>query len=380
MTQMRTANTPLLNRGLGRKKPSFTERFHIDGWLMIALLVLTFMGLLVLSSAGSQDEGLMLRQYIRLGVAFGMMFLMGQIKPRYYMLLTPWIYAAGLLMLVAVLLIGDVGKGAQRWLDLKVIRFQPSEFMKLAVPMMAAYYFAERPLPCRLRDAAVCMVIIIVPTLLIAKQPDLGTALLIASSGVFVVFLAGLPWRYIFSFSALAAIAAPVLWFFMHDYQKKRVLTFLNPESDPLGSGYHIIQSKIAIGSGGVAGKGWFEGTQSHLEFLPERSTDFIFAVLAEEMGLIGVFILLLIYLAVIGRSAYISMQAQNTYARLLAGSITFTFGIYIIINIGMVSGLLPVVGLPLPLVSYGGTSVVTLMAGFGILMSIQTHRHLVSD
>ncbi len=337
-------------------------------------------GLFVLVSAGNQETGILDRQLIRFGIALTGMLVVAQVPPRYFFMAVPFLFAFGTLLLIMVLLFGDVGGGAQRWLDLKFIRFQPSELMKLVVPMMVAYYFSKRPLPCTLKDTLVSLVIIMIPAVLIAKQPDLGTALLIAASGLFAVFLAGLPWRYIMGLAAAAGIGAPLLWMVMHDYQKNRVITFLNPENDPLGSGYHIIQSKIAIGSGGLWGKGWFEGTQSHLEFLPERSTDFIFAVLAEEFGLIGVIVLLCLYSMIILRAIIISMQAQSTFARLLAGSITLTFGIYVIINIGMVSGVFPVVGIPLPLVSYGGTSTVTLLLGFGILMSISTHRQLVSD
>lgn len=373
MVHLRTANTPFNNRSLGQHRPSIWVRFHMDKLLLLAIGIVTLMGLIVLVSAGNQEEGILGRQLVRLSIAFGLMFVVAQIPLRYYLWVVPYVYVMGLGLLVAVLLVGDVGKGAQRWLDLGVIRFQPSEIMKLTIPMMVAYYFANRPLPCNFKDMVICLIIIVVPVLLIAKQPDLGTSLLIACSGLFGVFLAGLPWKYIFSMGFLAVVAAPVVWMFMHDYQRKRVLMFLNPETDRLGSGYHIIQSKIAIGSGGFFGKGWFEGTQSQLSFLPERSTDFIFAVLAEEMGFVGVLVLLILYFLLIARCAWISAQATETFTRLLAGSITFTLAIYIIINIGMVSDLLPVVGMPLPLVSYGGTSIVTLMAGFGILMAIHT-------
>jgi rod shape determining protein RodA len=281
--------------------------------------------------------------------------------------------------LAAVLAVGDIGKGAQRWLDLGFIRFQPSEMMKLTMPMMLAWFLANSrlpPSPLRLLAAGM---LVIIPTLLIAKQPDLGTSLLIACSGFFVLFLAGIYWRILIGLLAAAAGGAPVAWYLMHEYQRQRVITFLNPEQDPLGTGYHIIQSKIAIGSGGLYGKGWLNGTQSHLEFLPERSTDFIFAVLGEEFGLIGILILLSVYGFIILRSVHIATQAQDTFTRLLAGSLALTFGVYVLINTGMVTGLLPVVGVPLPLISYGGTSMVTLMAGFGILMSIHTHRKLLT-
>ncbi len=301
-----------------------------------------------------------------------------QIPPNFLRMWSPWLYLFGIVLLGFVLVGGDVGKGAQRWLDLGVIRFQPSEVMKLAVPMMVAWFLHRRPLPPRLSELIVMVVLIIVPTLMIAVQPDLGTSLLIASSGVIVILLAGLRVRIIALLTLLAVGAAPVLWYFMHDYQKQRVLTFLNPENDPLGSGYHIIQSKIAIGSGGIFGKGWLNGSQAQLEFLPERSTDFIFAVAGEEFGLLGLLFLLVLYLFVVGRGLYIAVQGQDTFSRLIAGSISLTFFVYLFVNTGMVTGLLPVVGVPLPLVSYGGTSMVTLMAGFGILMSVHTHRKLL--
>ena len=285
-----------------------------------------------------------------------------------------------LIMLIAVLLVGTKALGAQRWLNLGLFRFQPSELMKIAVPVMAAWYLAEAPLPPRRGRLIIATIIVIVPTLLIAKQPDLGTSLLIASSGFFVLLLAGLGWKLIFSVIVLMAASAPVFWnYLLHDYQRQRILTFINPETDPLGSGYHIIQSTIAIGSGGLYGKGWLNGTQSHLDFLPERSTDFVFAVFSEEFGFLGILLLLAVYIAVISRGIVIAVNAQDTFSRLVAGSLTLTFFVYVFVNIGMVSGILPVVGLPLPLISYGGTSMVTIMAAFGILMSIQTHRKLVS-
>ncbi len=351
---------------------------HLDAVLLFWLVAVSVFGLFVLYSASGQDQGVLLRQFIRLGVAFGAMIVVAQLRPQWLLRWTPWLYGAGVLLLVAVLVAGDVGKGAQRWLDLGLVRFQPSEMMKLAVPMMVAWYLADKRLPPTGARLLVAGAIILVPVLLIARQPDLGTSLLIASSGFFVLFLAGLSWRLLGGLALFAAAGAPILWHFMHDYQRQRVVTFLNPEQDPLGAGYHIIQSKIAIGSGGVFGKGWLNGTQAHLEFLPERSTDFIFAVLGEEFGLAGILLLLMLYTFIIMRSLFIATQAQDTYSRLLAGSLAMTFFIYIIVNTGMVTGLLPVVGLPLPLISYGGTSMVTLMAGFGILMSIQTHRKLL--
>ncbi|NGP54148.1 rod shape-determining protein RodA [Thioalkalivibrio sp. XN8] len=362
--------------GLGAR---LLAALKLDAPLLLGLAAIAAFGLVVLWSAGGQEPGLLVRQLVRLGVAFGVMLVVAQVPPKMLRLWSPWLFALGLALLVAVLLVGDVGKGAQRWLDLGVVRFQPSELMKLAVPMMAAWYLHDRPLPPRLGELALVVVVVAVPAVLIARQPDLGTALLVASAGILVVLLGGLRVRMILLLGAVAAVLAPVLWHFMHDYQRRRVLTFLQPESDPLGSGYHIIQSKIAIGSGGLFGKGWGNGSQAQLEFLPERSTDFIFAVLGEEFGLLGLGLLLVGYLVVVGRGLFIALQAQDTFSRLLAGSISLTFFVYVFVNTGMVTGLLPVVGVPLPLVSYGGTSMVTLMAGFGMLMSIHGHRNLLA-
>jgi len=367
----------LINPGSGTRR-SWLQRIHLDGPLLTGLILLCGIGLAILYSAAGQNSDLVERQLIRLGLAFATLFAFAQIPPQLLYRWAPWIFGAGVLLLIAVLVMGDVGKGAQRWLDLGVVRFQPSEAMKLAVPMMLAWYLAETPLPPGWRKLAGAGALILVPTLLIAKQPDLGTSLLIASAGFFVLFLAGISWRLLGGLAALGAAGLPVLWYFMRDYQRQRVITFLNPEADPLGAGYHIIQSKIAIGSGGLYGKGWLNGTQAHLEFLPERSTDFIFAVLGEEFGLIGILLVLAVYSAIVLRSLYIATQAQDTFTRLLGGSLALTFFVYLIVNTGMVTGLLPVVGLPLPLISYGGTSMVTLMAGFGILMSIHTHRKLL--
>ena len=365
-----------------RQRGTFTARsLHMDWPLLVGLVVLSAVGLVVLYSSGGQDMNLIWRQCVRLGLAFGVMFVFAQIAPHHIERWAPWLFGAGILMLIAVLIFGAIGKGAQRWLDLGLFRFQPSEIMKLAVPMMIAWYLAENTLPPSRKVLAISGLIIAIPVILIVQQPDLGTSLLIGMAGIFALLLAGISWRLVGGFSVLGAACAPLVWFFgMHDYQRQRVITFLNPESDPLGSGYHIIQSKIAIGSGGLYGKGWLNGTQSQLEFLPERSTDFIFAVFAEEFGLFGVLILLAIYLYIIARGLYIAAQAQDTFTRILAGSLTLTFFVYLVVNIGMVSGMLPVVGLPLPLVSYGGTSMVTLMAAFGILMSIQTHRKLLTS
>jgi rod shape determining protein RodA len=355
------------------------QLLHLDAMLLLGLLLLLGVGLMMLYSAGGQDIGLIVRQLVRLGVAMVAMLIIAQIHPDRMRDSAYWLYAFGLLLLLAVLFFGTEGKGAQRWLDLGFFRFQPSEIIKLAVPILVAAFLAERPLPPSAWRLLTTLVLIGLPAFLIAKQPDLGTAILIASSGLIVLFLAGISWKLIIGFISTCAAAAPVLWYFMHDYQRRRVLTFLNPENDPLGAGYHIIQSKIAIGSGGIFGQGWLQGTQSHLEFLPERSTDFIFAVIAEEFGLVGAIMLLCLYLLIAARGLFIASQAQSSFSRLLAGSISITFLVYVFVNVGMVTGLLPVVGVPLPLISYGGTSMVTLLAGFGILMSIHTHRRMMS-
>lgn len=360
-------------------KRDWQHILHFDAALLFGLLAISALGLFVLYSSAGGDNQLVIRQILRLGIAFGGMVVAAQLRPQWLQRWTPWLYGLGLTLLIAVLVVGDVGKGAQRWLDLGVVRFQPSEMMKLAVPMMVAWYLSDKRLPPTYLRLLIAGALIVTPVLLIAVQPDLGTSLLIACAGFFVLFLAGLSWRLLGGLGLLATAGAPVLWHFMHDYQRQRVITFLDPEQDPLGTGYHIIQSKIAIGSGGPFGKGWLNGTQAHLEFLPERSTDFIFAVLGEEFGLFGIGVIVVIYSFIIVRSLYIAAQAQDTYGRLLGGSLAMTFFIYFIVNTGMVTGLLPVVGLPLPLVSYGGTSMVTLMAGFGILMSIHTHRKLLA-
>lgn len=353
------------------------RRTNMDGPLLGGLLLTSALGLVVLYSAVAQDFDLWLQQCVRLLVAVVAMIVVAQLPPDLLRRWTPWGYLIGLGLLVLVLLRGDVGQGAQRWLDVG-IRFQPSEIMKLAVPMMGAWYLHNRQLPPRFPDLIVLAVVIVVPTLMIAVQPDLGTSLLIAASGILVVILAGLSMRVMVFLGVASIPGAYVLWNFMQDYQKQRVLTLLNPDSDPLGAGYNIIQSKIAIGSGGLFGKGWTNGSQAQLEFLPERDTDFIFAVMGEELGLLGVLSLLGLYLFLVGRGLYIAAQARETFSRLLAGSISLTFFVYVFVNTAMVTGLVPVVGVPLPLVSFGGTSMVTLMAGFGILMSIHNHRKLL--
>ena len=354
------------------------RRMHLDGPLLGLLGVVVAFGLFVLYSATGENLAQWLSQCERLALALVTLVTLAQVPPSWLRRISPLLYGIGIVLLLAVAIHGSVGNGAQRWLDLKIVRFQPSEIMKLAVPMMCAWYLHDRALPPRLRDVAILLAIIAVPSALIAKQPDLGTALLVASAGVLVLFLSGLSvWLILLGVGALGA-AVPLAWHFMHDYQRQRVLTFMDPSTDPLGAGYHSIQSQIAIGSGGIFGKGWMNGSQAQLEFLPERSTDFIFAVIGEELGLLGQAFLIGLYLAVIGRALYLSSEAQNTYARLVCGSFALTFFVYAFVNTGMVSGILPVVGVPLPLVSYGGTAMVTLLASFGVMMSLIGHRKLV--
>jgi rod shape determining protein RodA len=368
-----------LATGIQRPR-GLAARLHVDVPLVLGIVLLSALGLVVLYSAGGEDMALVTRQGIRLLVALALMLLVAQVNPQHLAFWTPWLYAGSVLLLVAVLVAGDVGKGAQRWLDLGFVRFQPSEMVKITVPAMVAWLLADRPLPAGFGANLAAFALILVPTGLIALQPDLGTALLVAASGVFVLLVAGLSVRFLLGLGTAVAAFLPVLWFFlMHDYQRRRVLTFINPESDPLGAGYHIIQSKIAVGSGGLYGKGWLNGTQSHLDFIPERSTDFIFAVYSEEFGLMGVLLLLGLYFAIVARGLFLAQGAQEAFGRLLGASLVLTFFVYVFVNIGMVTGLLPVVGVPLPLVSYGGTSLVTLMVGFGILMSVHSHRRLLS-
>ncbi|HET7650371.1 MAG TPA: rod shape-determining protein RodA [Gammaproteobacteria bacterium] len=355
------------------------RQLNLDAPLLFALAMLSVAGLAILYGASGEDADMVYRQALRLLLSFGVLLVVAQIPPHLLKLWTPWLFGFGLLLLFVTLEAGHIGRGAQRWLSLGVVRFQPSEIMKIAVPMMVGWYLHDRALPPGWRELLVLGLVIGLPVALVAVQPDLGTALLIASSGLFGVFLAGLRWRVILLLLVLVAIATPIGWHFLHGYQRTRVLTFLNPERDPLGAGYHIIQSEIAIGSGGVFGKGWLHGSQSQLDFLPESSTDFIFAVLGEEFGLLGALALIVLYGFIIARSLLIALRAQDTFSRLLAGALSMAFFTYAFINTGMVAGLVPVVGVPLPLISYGGTSMMTLMAGFGILMSIHSHRKLVS-
>ena len=359
-----------------KKGPGLWLKLKLDPWLLLVLLAIMSFGLLVLYSGSGSSETAVNKQLVRYGLALLVMVIITQVNLRHVQRWIPLLYIAGLLLLVAVLLFGAGAKGAQRWLEIPGLpRFQPSEIMKLVVPLTVSWYLASQPRPPKLIHVIVAMVLVAVPVLLIAKQPDLGTSLLIGSSGVFVVFFAGLLWRYIILAMAIGAAGLPLMWMGLREYQKQRVITFLDPESDPLGAGWNIIQSKIAIGSGGINGKGWLQGTQSHLDFLPETHTDFIVAVLAEEFGLIGVCVLLSLYFLVVLRGLIIAGYATHPFDRMLAASLTLTFFVYVVVNVGMVSGLLPVVGVPLPLVSYGGTAAVTLMASIGLLMSIHARR-----
>jgi|TARA_B110000503_G_scaffold131907_1_gene207202 rod shape determining protein RodA len=363
-------------KGHLRKGPGLWVKLRLDPFLLILIFAIMSFGLLVLYSGSGASDAAVQRQSIRYGVALLVVIFITQMNLRHVQRWIPLVYIAGLLLLLAVLFFGVGAKGAQRWLELPGLpRFQPSEMMKLAVPLMVSWYLASRPRPPSLAHVFVAILLVAIPVLLIAKQPDLGTALLVGSSGVFVIFFAGLLWRYLIAAMVIGAAGLPLLWMGMREYQKQRVLTFLDPESDPLGAGWNIIQSKIAIGSGGINGKGWLQGTQSHLDFLPETHTDFIVAVLAEEFGLMGVCLLLALYFLVLLRGLVIAGSAAHPFDRMLAASLTLTFFVYVVVNIGMVSGLLPVVGVPLPMVSYGGTSAVTLMASLGLLMSIHARR-----
>ena len=363
----------------GRRKLRGFAGLVVDVPLLVIMLAIVGIGMVVLYSAVSADTSLLLRQGMRFAVGLAAFFVIAQIPPHYLRIFTPWLFLLGIALLLVVAVEGQIGKGAQRWLDLGIVTFQPSELLKLAVPMMCAWFMHERRLPPTFPQLLVMGLIVLTPALLIVEQPDLGTALLVMAAGGLTILLAGISVRVMLGVGALGLAAVPLLWAYMRDYQRARVFTFLSPESDPLGTGYNIIQSKIAIGSGGLFGKGWLMGTQSHLEFLPERSTDFIFAVMAEEWGLLGLCLLLVLYLALVGRGLYIAAEAQDTFNRLLAGALSLTFFVYVFVNAGMVSGLLPIVGVPLPLVSAGGTSMVTLLAGFGMLASIHGHRKLMA-
>ncbi|WP_291972892.1 peptidoglycan glycosyltransferase MrdB [Candidatus Symbiopectobacterium sp.] len=363
-----------------QQKRSIWTKMRIDLPFLLCILALLGYSLFVMWSASGQDIGMMERKAAQIAIGLTVMIAMAQIPPRVYEGWAPYLYIVCVILLIMVDVFGQISKGAQRWLDLGFVRFQPSEIAKIAVPLMVARFINRDTCPPSLKNTVIALVLIFLPTLLVAAQPDLGTSILVAASGLFVLFLAGMSWRLIAVALVLLAAFIPVLWFFlMHDYQRARVMMLLDPESDPLGAGYHIIQSKIAIGSGGLSGKGWLQGTQSQLEFLPERHTDFIFAVLAEELGLIGVLVLITMYMFVIMRGLVIAANAQTSFGRVMVGGLILILFVYVFVNIGMVSGILPVVGVPLPLISYGGSALVVLMAGFGIVMSIHTHRKMLS-
>lgn len=364
-------------RPIGKQYRRPWQVLHLDPLLLPALSALIIYGLFVLYSAGNEHRSLVISQVIHFIMAITVMIAVAQISPQWLMRWTPWFYALSLVLLFVVLLTGHAAKGAERWINLAGFRFQPSELAKLSIPMMLAWYYDRRHLPVTFSDLLISAAIILVPTAMVMKQPDLGTAIIIMLSGACILLFAGIHWRWIVGMIIAMIACLPLLWHFMHAYQRQRVLTFLSPERDPLGAGYHIIQSKIAIGSGGLMGKGWLHGTQSHLHFLPEHTTDFIFSVSAEEFGLIGACLLMLIYFLISCRGLYIASQAKRKFSRLLASSLSLIFFLAAFINMGMVSGILPVVGVPLPLVSYSGTSMMTLLAGFGIIMSIYGHQPL---
>jgi len=351
---------------------------HVDGVLLTFTLALMAVGLLTLWSASNGSAARATAQIANMLVALGVMWMFANVPPHFLSRFAFPLYVVGVVLLIGVAQFGEIINGARRWLDLGITRIQPSELMKIAVPLALAWYFDRYETSLRFRNYVVGAVMLVVPVALIARQPDLGTAVLILASGSFVLFLAGLSGRVILGLGVAAAAALPFVWSSMHDYQRQRILTLLDPNQDPLGSGYHTIQSTIAVGSGGWFGKGWLNGTQTHLDFIPERTTDFIFAVFAEEFGLFGCILLLILFLLVISRGMVITARAPTLFTRLLAGAITLTFFTYAFVNMGMVSGILPVVGVPLPLLSYGGTSLVSICIGFGILMSIESHKKLV--
>ena len=353
------------------------QRWHLDPPLLYALLALAGISLIVVYSASAEDLLVTFKHLVRLVMGFAILFMLAQVRPEDLQRLAPILFGVGVLLLIAVLGVGIVAKGARRWLGVGAFSFQPSEIMKLALPMMLAWYFSRIALPPNARQLALAVILTVIPVALIARQPDLGTAILVFGSGFAILFLAGMRWRILMLLATVAAIAVPFAWHYLHDYQRRRILTLLDPSSDPLGAGYHTLQGMIAIGSGGFFGKGWLNSSQAHLDYLPESSTDFIFAVFAEEFGLLGTLILIGIYLFIMYRGFTIAWLAQETFTRLLAGGLTLVFFFYVFVNIGMVSGILPVVGVPLPIVSYGGTALVTLMATFGMLMSIHTHRKI---
>ena len=349
-----------------------------DATLLLSLALIVLISLLTMYSAAFDYPGRLSAHLRNIAIAGGVMWLMALVPPALLLRIAPPLYAIGVALLVAVALFGITSKGAQRWLDIGVTRIQPSEMLKLATPLMLAWYFHQREGAMRWYDFAIAAVLLAVPVGLVAEQPDLGTSILVLAAGAYVIFFAGLSWRVIGGLLAAGVAALPALWMVMHDYQRQRVLTLLDPTADPLGKGFHIIQSTIAVGSGGLTGKGWMLGTQTHLDFIPERTTDFILAVFAEEFGLLGIGVLMLLYLAVISRGLVIAASGATLFGRLMAGSLTMSFFTYCFVNMGMVVGILPVVGVPLPWMSYGGTAMVTLGLGVGVLMSISRHRTLV--
>ncbi len=352
---------------------------HLDGPLTGLLLALLAISVAVVYSASGENTTRAITHVVNIGTALAAMLLISHVPPQRLMQFALPAYVLGILLLLAVALFGIVVNGSRRWLDLGFMRVQPSELMRLAAPMMLAWYLQYKQETLNWRNFLVAFALLAIPLAFIARQPDLGTTLLIAASGFFVLFLGGLPWKVIIGCAVAVGASLPLAWtYLLQDYQRQRVMTLIDPTSDPLGAGYHIIQSTIAVGSGGVAGKGWMAGTQTHLDFLPERSTDFIFAVYSEEFGLIGNLFLLLLYGAIIWRGLWLASGATSLFGRLLAGAIVLTFFTYAFVNMGMVSGILPVVGVPLPLVSYGGTSLVTVLLGFGIVMSLASHKKLV--
>jgi len=354
------------------------SRLHIDKPLLYSLMLLAAVSLAIVYSASAKNDSVMIAHFVRMALGFVVLVGVAQLRPELLERGAPYLFAFGVLLLVAVLGVGAISKGAQRWLGLGGLRFQPSEIMKIGVPLMLAWFLSRGGMPPSWQRVAIALAITLLPAALIAKQPDLGTALLVVASGLFVLFLAGLPSRYIIGALVLSAAAMPLLWSRLHGYQRNRILTLIDPQADPLGTGYHTIQSVIALGSGGYYGKGWLNSTQAHLEFLPESSTDFIFAVFGEEFGLVGILLAIALYGFIAARSLLIAFYAQDSFSRLLAGGIALEFFVQFFVNIGMVSGILPVVGVPLPMMSYGGSSIITLLAGFGIVMSIHTHRKIV--
>ena len=359
------------------RRSGWYDRLHVDPILVVLLTIVIAFGLVVLRSAVSGNEPRYEAQLQRIGVAYVALIVAAQIPPHFYMRMAPLIYLFGLLFLILVLFFGVYVKGSQRWLEIPgLFRFQPSELMKLAVPMAVAWYLQKRRLPPSMKYTVACLCIIALPSFLIGRQPDLGTSILVFGAGFSVLLLAGLSWRWVLWAGFAMSAAAPLIWqFVLEGYQRQRILTLFDPQSDPLGAGWNIIQSTTAIGTGGLFGKGLFQGSQSYLQFLPEARTDFIVAVLGEELGFVGVAFLLLLYVLIIARGLWLASQAQSTFGRLLAGAFVLTFFVYVFVNVAMVSGILPVVGVPLPLVSYGGTSAITLMAGFGVIMSVRTHK-----